>query len=182
MDSLFHFLFPVLIALAAKVHVKHEIRNILIVGVLTVLIDLDHYFGLTRATFHNVFITLLLPVIIIIIAFSFKKNYSLKGFSVLLLIFLSSHLFLDLFSEGPVALFYPLSNEYYSFNFNISVPLGSGYNGYLISTMGVGILAYFIIIFLPCLYLDDIIEIMEKRHESFRKALRQFIKLSHPKE
>lgn len=178
MDTLFHFVFPVFTALAAKVHDKHKIRDILIAGALTVLIDLDHYVGLTRATFHNVFITLLLPLIIVILAFIFKRSYSFKGFSVLLLIFLSSHLFLDLFSEGPVALFYPLSNEYYNLNFDISVPLGNDSSGYLVSTLGVGILAYFILILLPCLYLDDIIDIMERKHESFRRALKS---LSQPK-
>jgi len=171
MDSLFHFVFPIISALAAKVHVKHEIRDILIVGVFSVLIDLDHFIGLERATFHNIFITLLLPLIIVILAFSFKAKYNFKGLSVLLLIFLSSHLFLDVFSEGPVALFYPFSNSYYTFNFNLSIP-----EGYIISTLGVGILIYFIIIFLPCLFLDDIIEIMEKKHESFRRALKDLLK------
>jgi len=181
MDTLFHFLFPVITALAAKVHIKHKIRNILIVGVLTVLIDLDHFVGVERATFHNIFITLLLPIIIVLLAFSFKTNYSFKGFSILLLIFLSSHLFLDLFA-GSVALFYPFSSNYYGFNFNIMIPIKSNFvpegylEAYLISSLGVGILIYFIMIFLPCLFLDDIIEIMEKKHESFRKALRDFNK------
>ena len=69
MDSLFHFIFPIIAALAAKVHVKHEIRNILIVGVLAVLIDVDHFVGVERATFHNIFVTVLIPIIIIILAF-----------------------------------------------------------------------------------------------------------------
>jgi membrane-bound metal-dependent hydrolase YbcI (DUF457 family) len=180
MDSLFHFIFPVLAALAAKVHDKHEIRDIIIAGALAVLIDIDHYVGLVRATFHNIFITLLLPIIFVSIAFSFNKKYNFKGFSILLLIFLSSHLFLDFFSEGFVALFYPISQEYYSFSFNILVPIGSQFSssGQIISTEGIGILIYFVIIFLPCMFLDDIIEIMERKHESFRKVLKD---LSHPK-
>jgi len=184
MDSLFHFIFPIIAALAAKVHVKHEIRNILIVGVLTVLIDADHFVGVERATFHNVFITLILPIIIIILAFSFRANYSFKGFSILLLIFLSSHTFLDLFSGYPgVALFYPINDTYYSLEFGITIPLTTKFapsimEGYIISSLGLGILLYLIIIILPCLFLDDIIEIMEKKHESFRKALKS---LSHPK-
>ena len=174
MDLLFHFLFPIIGALAAKVHIKHKIRDILIIGALSLLVDLDHFIGLERATFHNVFITLLLPIIIIILAFSFKKSYNLKGLSILLLIFLSSHLILDIFSEGYVALFYPISNKYYTFEFDISIPLNSSFysRGYIITTFGVGILIYFIMIILPCLFLDDIIEIMERRHERFRKALK----------
>lgn len=181
MDTLFHFLFPVITALAAKVHVKHRIKSILIAGALAVLIDLDHFVGVERATFHNIFITLLLPLVIVFLAFIFKASYNLKGLSILLLIFLSSHLVLDLF-PGNVALFYPFSSTYYSFNFNVMIPLKSNFvpegylEGYLISTLGVGILIYSIIIILPCLFLDDIIEIMEKRHESFRKALKDFLK------
>jgi hypothetical protein len=80
-----------------------------------------------------------------------------------------------LFSEGTVALFYPLSDKYYNFSFNIEVPISGGYEGKLISTSGISILIYFVLVFLPCLFLDDIIEVMEKKHESFRKAL------GHPK-
>jgi len=182
MDSLFHFIFPIIAALAAKVHVKHEIRNILIVGVLAVLIDIDHFIGVERATFHNIFVTVLIPIIIIILAFSLRVRYSLKGFSILLLIFLSSHTFLDLFSGSPgVALFYPISNTYYSLEFGITVPMTTKFvpsviEGYVISSLGLGILIYLIIIILPCLFLDDIIETMEKKHESFRKALKQFFR------
>jgi membrane-bound metal-dependent hydrolase YbcI (DUF457 family) len=173
MDTLFHFLFPVITALAAKVHLHHKVRDILIVGALAVLIDLDHFIGVERATFHNIFITLLLPLLFVILAFIFKTKYNLKGFSILLLIFLSSHLLLDLFS-GDVALIYPFSKNYYTVNADVKIPLESRFTseGYLISSVGVGILVYFIIIFLPCLFLDDIIEIMKKKHESFRKALK----------
>jgi membrane-bound metal-dependent hydrolase YbcI (DUF457 family) len=178
MDSLFHFIFPVIATLAAKVHVKHKLRNILIVGALAVLIDLDHFIGMERATFHNVFITVLLPIIIIILAFNFKAKYNVKGFSILLLIFLSSHTFLDLFSGKPgVALFYPINDTYYSVEFGITVPMPTKFapsliEGYVISSLGLGLLFYFIIVILPCLFLDDIIEIMEKKHESFRKAIK----------
>jgi membrane-bound metal-dependent hydrolase YbcI (DUF457 family) len=180
MDTLFHFLFPVITSLAAKVHVKHKIRNILLAGALTVLIDLDHFIGLERATFHNIFITILLPVILILFTFSLKAKYSLKGFSILLLLFLSSHTILDLFSGG-VALFYPLSDRYYSINFGVTIPIPTRFppsiiEGYVISSIGLGLLFYFLIILLPCLFLDDIIEIMEKKHESFRKALKDFFK------
>ena len=96
----------------------------------------------------------------------------------LILIFLSSHLFLDLFA-GEVALFYPYVNTYYGINFNIPLTWtswqGVGYEGLLVSSLGVGILLFFAIIILPCYYLDNIIEIMEEQHKSFRKASRMVI-------
>jgi hypothetical protein len=109
------------------------------------------------------------------------------------LIFSSSHLFLDLFSynvfgegiginEGSgVALFYPLSNTLYSADFNIRIPLTISYppyaiEGYLVSSLGFGILLYFLIILLPCLFLDDIIEIAERKEENLLKTSKKFFK------
>ncbi|MBU3904700.1 MAG: metal-dependent hydrolase [Nanoarchaeota archaeon] len=174
MDSLFHFIFPIIGALAAKVHIKHPIRNILLVAALTVLIDIDHFIGLERATFHNVFITVLLPIAFIVWAFSLKKNFYMKAFSILLLIFLSSHVMLDVFTEPGVALLYPFSSEYYSIAFNVAVPLTSQFasEGLIISSISIGILLFFILVILPCYFLDEIIVIMEKKHESFWKAVK----------
>ena len=179
MDSLFHFLFPIIAALAAKVHVKHTLRNVIILGILSVSLDLDHFIGagFDRALLHTVFVTILFPLILIFFAFSLKTSVYTKSFSILLLIFLSSHLFLDIFGEG-VAIFYPISDNYYSINFNLSVPVVSNFavEGSIVSSFGIGLLAYFIIIILPCLFLDDIIEVMEKKHEGFRKAIKDLIK------
>lgn len=193
MDSLFHFVFPIIAALAARIKIKHPIRTIFATAFITVLIDLDHFFGLERATLHNIFLTFLIPLILLYLSFHFKLNRYIKGFFFILLIFLSSHLFLDLFSypsfgngigitEGSgVALFYPLSNTHYSINFNIKIPLKTIFSpydieGYVVSSLGFGILLYFIIILVPCLFLDDIIEIAEKRHEKFVKATKEFFK------
>ena len=181
MDSLFHFIFPILSSLAARIHVRHPIQSILGAAILTVLMDVDHFIGLERATFHNVFVTILLPVLLILYTFSLKSKYYWKGFSILLLLFLSSHTILDLFSGPGVALFYPLSERYYSIDFGLSIPITTKLppsiaEGYVISSLGLGLLFYFMIILLPCLFLDDIIEVMEKKHESFRKALKDFLK------
>jgi hypothetical protein len=195
MDTLFHFVFPIIAALAARLNVKHPIKSILGAAVLTVLIDVDHFIGLERMAFHNVFVTILVPLILLYLAFHFKANRYVKGFFLLLLIFLSSHLFLDLFSynvfgsgigiiEGSgVALFYPLSNTLYSVEFNIKIPLTLStppyaIEGYLVSSLGFGILMYFIIIVVPCLFLDDIIEIAERRREGLGKATISFLKKS----
>ena len=194
MDSLFHFVFPIIAALASRLHVKHPMRTILAAAFITVLIDLDHFIGLERATFHNIFVTILIPLILLYLSFLFRSNRYVKGFFFLLLIFLSSHVFLDLFSnpilgnsigivtnEGGVALFYPLSTTQYAINFNIKISLKSNaqpniIEDYLVSSLGFGILMYFIIILAPCLFLDDILEIAEKKHEKFMKATKEFFK------
>lgn len=177
MDSLFHFIFPIFAALAARVHIKHPVRNILIAACLAVAVDIDHLIGIPRVTTTNIFVLVLIPLIFIFYAFSKKKSYNLKGLSILILIFLSSHLFLDMFTGG-VGLFYPLTDAIYAINFDIPFAwtnyAGVSYEGFIVSSLGVGITLFFAIIVLPCYFLDEIIVIMEKKHESFWKAVKDF--------
>jgi membrane-bound metal-dependent hydrolase YbcI (DUF457 family) len=191
MDSLFHFIFPIIAVLAARPRTKHIIKTSIAAASIAVLLDLDHFIGLERALLHNIFVTLLLPLALLYFSFHFRTNKYVKGFFFLLLIFLSSHLMLDLFSSPAfgtgigieenafgVALFYPLSNVRYSINFNIIISK-IGYQsleGYLVSSLGFGILLYFIIIIVPCLFLEDIIDIAERRHEKFRKAANELFR------
>jgi len=182
MDSLFHFVFPIIAVLAARVNTKHIIKTTLAAASLAVLLDLDHFIGIERATLHNVFITILLPLLLLYLAFHFRLNRYVKGFFFLLLIFFSSHLFLDLFSSdfgsvigiakgSGIYLFYPFSMTAYSVNFNIEIS-----KGYIASSLGLGILLYFIIIVVPCLFFEDIIAIAERKHEKFRKAASEFFR------
>ena len=168
-DTLFHFLFPIIATLAARVHLKHPIRNILLAGLLAVLIDVDHLsiIGLSRLLFHNVFITILLPALLVFYAFYRKKSYEFKGFSILLLVFLASHPFLDMGFGGGVGWFYPFSTTRYRIDFNLSVA-----EGLLVSTASIWLAVYFLIILIPAYFLDEIIEVMERKHESFRRALK----------
>jgi hypothetical protein len=84
MDTLFHFIFPIIAALAARLNVKHPIKSILAAAVLTVLIDVDHFIGLERIAFHNVFVTILLPLALLYLSFHFKMSKYAKGFFLLL--------------------------------------------------------------------------------------------------
>ncbi len=179
MDSLFHFMFPIIAALAARVHLKHPMRNILIAAILSVLVDIDHVIGIPRGSLHNAFVLILIPLLFVIYTFSKRKFYQQKGLAILILIFLSSHLFLDVFDGGVMA-FYPLSMHNYSIAFNIPISYssigGAGYEGLIASSFGIGIALYFLMIILPCLFLDDIIEVMERKHEGFRRAIKDLIK------
>lgn len=99
MDSLFHFIFPIIAVLAARLNIKHIMKTSVAAAAITVLIDLDHVWGIARGTLHNVFVTILLPLVLLFFAFHFRTNKYVKGFFLLLFIFLSSHLILDLFSN-----------------------------------------------------------------------------------
>lgn len=168
MDSLFHFLFPLIAVFAARIHLKHGIPTILGLAFIAVFIDLD-IFLIHRASLHNLFITLLLPVILVILAFKFGKEDH-RQLTIAIFLFLISHVILDLFNEGAVALFYPLTLQVFSINAELSVLQGT-----LISSNGIGLLLYFGIILL-CLFLEQIDFFILKKHDSLKKALKNALK------
>ncbi|HLC51092.1 MAG TPA: metal-dependent hydrolase [archaeon] len=175
MDTLFHFLFPIMAAMAVRVHLKHPVRNILIAAfVSSFVLDLDHFIFLERATFHNLFLTMLLPLLVVFYAFHYRTSLQFKGFSILMLVFLFSHVILDVVFPPGVALLWPLSAEYITIDPSVWVPLSSLFavEGMVASPLGIALLFYFAAIVVPCYFLNMIITIMEKRHEDFRKALR----------
>jgi membrane-bound metal-dependent hydrolase YbcI (DUF457 family) len=163
---------PVIAALATGVHLKHKLRNIFLLGIVTVLLDIDHFYPIVnifgnRLLFHNVFFLILIPLILIFYAFYYKKSYDFKGMSILTLIFFSSHLLLDVV-YGGLKLFWPLSNE----TFGIAIEIGIA-EGLIISPIGIVLVIYLIFIILPMMFLEEIMEIMNKKHKSFRKALKE---------
>lgn len=110
-DILFHFIFPIIAMLATRPKVKHRITTIIILAFIgSVVMDLDHFDPfVARGTFHNIFVTLLIPLVLIVLAFMYeKKGTYYKNLSIVLLLVLFSHTIADMFSEGEVKLFYPI--------------------------------------------------------------------------
>lgn len=172
MDSTFHFIFPLIIALAAKVHLRHGIIWVIGLSLATVLLDLDVFF-VHRATFHNIFVTLFLPMALVAIAFMLeKRGFKYKTLSLMLLLFLFSHTILDMGTEGGVQLFYPLWDNVYQFGGGLSVDLPAG-QGYLISGLGISLALYFFIL-LMVLFAEDFARYFQKDRE-FEKAFLETI-------
>jgi membrane-bound metal-dependent hydrolase YbcI (DUF457 family) len=169
MDSLFHFIFPLIIALAARIHLKHGIEWVVGLALATVLLDLD-VFLIHRATLHNVFVVVLLPIILVLLAFRYeKKGTKYKTLSLVLLLFLFSHTLLDMGTEAGVQLFYPLSDQVYQFTGGISVGLPAG-QGYLISGVGISLALYFFFLLLV-LFIEDFVGFFA-RGKNVRKAFK----------
>lgn len=168
MDTLFHFVFPLIAASAARVHVRHGIPTLLLMAFLAALIDIDHFIGITRGTLHNLFVVLLLPAVLLILAFRYGKEYH-RQISIMLLLFLFSHVILDMFQEGSVALLYPLTTAKFSIMFSVAAPTAAG--GLLISSASIGLLIYFGMIAF-CFFLEEIDSFMLRKHEGFRKAFK----------
>lgn len=171
MDSLFHFIFPIIAALAARVHIKHGIKTVLGLAFLTVLMDIDHYFGfIPRGSFHNIFLTLIIPLLLIVWSFRSGTEYQ-RQVSILLLLFLFSHTMLDMFTEGGVSLLYPITDQRYSIDFGIYTPEGFG----LMTSQGIGLLIYSGMLSLA-FFLEQIDQEMLKRKERFGKAMKKVLR------
>ena len=178
MDSVFHLVFPLIIALAARVHLKHGLGWILGLALVTVLLDLDVFF-IHRATFHNLFVVLLLPAVLVALAFQYEKvGNKYKTLSLLLLLFLFSHTILDMGTEAGVQLLYPFTDQVYQFTGGVSVSLPTG-EGYLISGLGMSLLLYFFLLLLV-LFVEDFVKYFEK-DRNVERALKDTIRKEEKK-
>jgi membrane-bound metal-dependent hydrolase YbcI (DUF457 family) len=142
--------------MAARVKVKHSIRVSIALAAVTALLDVDHFFGFTaRATFHNIFVVVVFPLILFLI-FLKKGNKQYMNLSLALLLFLVSHPIVDMFTEGGVAIFYPISEQKYDLS-KFSLPMFTAFGqGYVISTAGVGLTIYFLLV-LGVIFIEDLL-------------------------
>ena len=169
MDSLFHFIFPLIAIAAARVRIKHyTIPTILTIALAAVLLDVDHFFGFVpRGTFHNIFITALFPFLILALSFRYGEERH-RQISLALLIVMFSHVILDMFSEGAVYLLYPFSMQQFSLA-AFYITTAEGY--YLVSSSSIGLVIFFAM--LACIYfIEDIDFFIVKKHIKFRHALK----------
>ncbi len=175
MDSLYHFLFVFLFMLAARVHIKHHSFAPFFFGIVTLLPDLDHYFGFkTRATFHNFFITLLIPLLFLLLAMRLeKKGVFYKQLTLLLLVSLAIHPLLDLPGNAGVEYGYPFSTQRYSLGgTGLYVPIQTGEMAPLVGTLSLVTLVA-MIFFIPIFFLERIFSKQEQKPEPVIKAARQ---------
>ncbi len=113
MDTFAHITIPLLILLALRINT----RKALLMLPLAVIPDLDLFFRQHRLLFHNVFFIIVIPLIVVIYMHKYKPKY--YDYAWIGLFYLASHLILDL-SEG-IALFYPLTTDFYQITANLYV-------------------------------------------------------------
>ncbi len=193
MDSLFHFVFSIIAGMAIGIHQKHKLNALFVLAFSAVIIDVDHLFGMeARGTLHNIFIVAILPLAAFLFFFHYenkffnkskRKSIKLQTYSLLLFVMLAGHVAADLFYEGEVKLLYPFSTDTYKApNFTTTIdnlfPQFSYLTPYswakIISTDGIALLAYAIIIMFGA-FTEDFIYFFEKKHESFRRSLKNVI-------
>ncbi|MFH1285212.1 MAG: metal-dependent hydrolase [Candidatus Micrarchaeota archaeon] len=172
MDLLFHFLFTLMALYAARVHVKQHKLMPLFFALVTIIPDLDHFFGMSaRTTLHNVFITGVIPLALVGIAMlNEKKGVFWKQFTILLFIVLISHPILDLFSEANVMLFYPVSSAPVSLsNFALTTHI-LGRENLIASSSSIGLLVFWLLLSFAS-FIDELVEIEDRTHKGARWAL-----------
>lgn len=176
-DSLFHFVFPFLAIMATGIKMKHRIIVALILASLAVLLDIDHFFGMVaRGTLHNVFVTLLLPFSLFLIALKFEKRGNFwKNIFLMTALVLFSHPMVDMFvGSAGVKILYPLSEESYLFNFiKIPITLPDGFVASIISSEGIGFSIFTLFIF-GIIFVEDFVNILtrsKRPDKAFEKTL-----------
>lgn len=177
-DSLFHFVFPFIAIMATGLKMKHKVTIAIVLAIVAVGLDADHFFGLdARATFHNVFVTLLVPLALFGIAMVYEKRGDFwKHFFLIGVLVMFSHPAVDLFvGSGGVALFYPVSDEKYLFDFiHVPVTMPDGVVGSVISSEGVGLTVFMLFIF-AIIFVNRFIDFL-KRDKSLSRAVRDTVR------
>ena len=108
MDTAAHIMIPLIILLALRV----DTRKVLLILPFSVVMDLDFFIpGAHRMVFHNVWIAIVIPVLVILYLDRFYPKY--RSYGLIAFFFLLSHLVLDL-ADG-VALLYPIVTDFYYF-------------------------------------------------------------------
>ena len=172
MDTLFHFLFTLIALYAAKVHIRHHHLAPIVFAFIAMLPDADHFFGMVpRGTLHNMFVTVLFPLLLIFLAFRFEKYRTIwKKAAILLFLVLTGHVVLDFFTGNSVLFFYPVSNQPVNLNhFAYWVTIG-GQQYPVVSPDSAGVLIYSFIL-AGAFFLDELIDIQDRTHRGFRYAL-----------
>ncbi|MDD5148079.1 MAG: hypothetical protein PHH08_01290 [Candidatus ainarchaeum sp.] len=175
MDALFHFEFVLIFLLAARVHIKHHFLAPLFFAVLAMFLDIDHFFGLsTRGSLHNVFVTIVFPLILVGLAFSFeKKGVFWKQFSIILLAVLFSHTLLDLSTNPAVKFLWPVSDAGFTLAWTGYAPvLASGYVLNLVSPLSISLLIA-ITAMIPIIFLEETVDFMWKKQETPKQAAKE---------
>jgi len=172
MDTLFHFIFSIIVGLAIGMHRKHKISILVMLAFLSILVDVDHFLGLSsRGTFHNVFFVFFVPILLFFIFYAYeeRKSIKLQTYSLILLVMLTGHLVSDMLHGSAVKLFYPFSNTLYTFP-QYTILATSDFFSPIVSGDGLMLLVYSLIL-LSAVFVEDFIYHFEKKHESVKKAL-----------
>jgi hypothetical protein len=181
MDSLSHYIFSVLAGMAVGLHKKHKLRYVLFISLLAVLLDLDHFlvplgFLSEHRSLHTVYFATLAPSILFLISYCFERKAEkdrFQTFFLLLGIMLTGHLIADMI-EGPVKIFYPLSNANITLP-KVNIQATKDFQSTIVGQYGLGLAAYAFVIFAGAL-IHDTLWHARREKQGLKQALRHSIR------
>ncbi|MBU1197398.1 hypothetical protein KJ765_02695 [Candidatus Micrarchaeota archaeon] len=171
MDSLFHFLFGFIAALALDLHKRHKLWFVGLAALMGVLLDFDYFLtSTTLRPFHNVFIAIVLPIGLFFILRHFRSHWSareLEFFFLVMAAMLTGHLVADMFLDHEAILF-PLTDATFSF-VDLQHLIPFEFKPF-ISPLGIALVVYTIVILL-IRFAEDYVYFRERRKHSVEKSL-----------
>lgn len=172
MDTLFHFMLALIGGFALNSRRSYSVLFLFSAALVSVLIDADHFIFAYRRTFHNVFTVVLIPLALFYLAYLYedRRSIRLQSFFLVLMVMLMGHVITDLAATpGGLMLFYPVSHAYYSVP-KVEIMATSDFYSPLVSTLGIALLLYGLLISFG-LFIEDFIYFFEEKHEKLKRAL-----------
>ena len=147
MDTLFHFVLALAggYMLVKGLGVRYNLIVIVFLASLSILIDIDHFIGVKIPIFHNIFLAIIFPGILLLIVYFYNKEWiELQVYLFVFMIMLFGHLLADMIiGMYGIPLLYPLSNTLYMIPRSWEVYLGNDPGSPLASTFGIAMAIYF---------------------------------------
>ena len=151
MDALFHIVLALAggYMLAKGMDFRYDARILFILPILSLLYtDLDHFIGAKIPIFHNIFLTILIPSIFLILLYSIGMK-RIATYILMLIVMLFGHLLYDMVTGlYGIPLFYPLSDRLYLMPGSWETTLPWDSTSPLITRLGIASMIYFGLIFL----------------------------------
>jgi len=126
---------------------QYNTRALLILSLTSLLIDVDHFTGLSTLVIHN--ITVLALTTVAYIYLKTKKQEKYAAYTLAFTVMLGGHLLMDM-TQGMygIPLLYPLSSELYMMPARWDITLPWDYTSNVISRHGIALLLYYGAVFL----------------------------------
>ena len=126
---------------------QYNTLALLILSLISLMVDVDHFTGLSTLVIHN--ITVLALTTVAYIYLRRKKQERYAAYMLALAVMLGGHLLTDM-TQGMygIPLLYPLSSELYMMPARWDITLPWDYTSNIISRQGIALLIYYGAVFL----------------------------------
>jgi len=149
MDALFHIVIAYVggIILLKNLNVDFNLWVVFMLSVISLIVtDIDHFIDTEIPIFHNIFLLIIFPTIILLYLHS-REKYNYFNYRLTLIVMFIGHLLTDMV-EGMygIPLFYPVSNRLYMIPEWLEIYLPLNHASWIVSRLGIALFLYFTLI------------------------------------